>query len=110
LAGIIPVVVFYDKNPDQARAAARQHLALTHPGEKMAGAGSLIIHLLLEVLADKPLHETIRGMIQAQGDPLLGHPFLNWLGDPGDCLGGDNVNRGAVLSAKNGLEKCCLPD
>ena len=92
LAGIIPVVVSYDKDPGQARAAALEHLALTHPGEKMAGAGSLITHLLLEVLAGRPLHETIRGMIQAQSDPLLGHPFLKWLDDPDEWVIGPKLS------------------
>jgi ADP-ribosyl-[dinitrogen reductase] hydrolase len=92
LVGIIPVVVFYDKDPGKARSAALEHLALTHPGKKMAEAGSLIINLLLEVLAGKPLHETIRSMIQAQGNPLLGHPFVKWLDDPDDWVIGPKLS------------------
>jgi ADP-ribosylglycohydrolase len=92
LVGIIPVVVFYDKDPEKARSAVLEHLALTHPGEKMAGAASLIIRLLLEVLAGRPLCETIRGMIQAQGDPLLGHPFVKWLDDPDDWVIGPRLS------------------
>ncbi|MCK7469818.1 MAG: ADP-ribosylglycohydrolase family protein [Desulfomicrobium escambiense] len=36
LVGIVPILVFYSGHPDKARAAALEHLALTHPGEKMA--------------------------------------------------------------------------
>ena len=92
LVGIIPIVVFYNKDPGKARSAALEHLALTHPGDKMAGAGNLIIHLLLEVLAGRPLHETIRTMIQAQGNPLLGHPFVKWLDDPDDWVIGPKLS------------------
>jgi ADP-ribosyl-[dinitrogen reductase] hydrolase len=84
LVGIIPIVVFYFSRPDKAREAALTHLALTHPGPKMETAGSLIIDLLLKVLNGTPLEAAILENNMAQNNPLLGHPFLQWLKDPDD--------------------------
>jgi ADP-ribosylglycohydrolase len=86
LVGIIPVVVFYNKDPGKARSAALEHLSLTHPGEKMAGAGGLIADLLLEVLSGRPLRDALLAKIEAQSHPLLGHPFEKLLGDPDDWV------------------------
>jgi ADP-ribosyl-[dinitrogen reductase] hydrolase len=86
LVGIIPIVVFYSGNPDQARAAALEHLALTHPGEKMKAAGSLVVELLLDVLAGTPLDAASRRLIQAQSTPFVGHPFEKLLTDPDDWV------------------------
>ena len=86
LIGIIPLVVFYLNRPDQAREAAMHHLALTHPGLKMETAGSLVIDLLLKVLNGTPLKAAILENIEAQNNPLLGHPFTKWLKDPDDWV------------------------
>ena len=84
LIGMIPVVLFYFNRADQAREAALAHLALTHPGIKMETAGSLIIDLLLKVLSGIPLKEAILEGIEAQNNPLLGHPFTKLLDEPDD--------------------------
>lgn len=86
LAGIVPIVVFYSDHPDSARAAALEHLALTHPGEKMHAAGRLVAELLLDVLAGTPLDAAIRRLIQAQSTPFVGHPFEKLLTDPDDWV------------------------
>ena len=86
LVGIIPVVVFYLNRPDKAREAALTHLALTHPGVKMETAGSLIIDILLKVLNGTHLKTAILENLEAQTNPLLGHPFLKWLNDPDDWV------------------------
>lgn len=86
LVGMIPLVVFYADRPDKARAAALAHLALTHPGFKMENAGSLIIDILLRVLAGDPLKAVILANIEAQKNPLLGHPFRKWLKDPDEWV------------------------
>jgi len=82
LIGLIPVVLFYCSRADQAREAALAHLALTHPGSKMASAGSLIIDILLKVLNGSPLQAVILAEIEAQRNPLLGHPFTKLLNEP----------------------------
>jgi ADP-ribosylglycohydrolase len=86
LVGMVPVVVVYFNRPDNARAAALAHLALTHPGVKMKTAGSLFIDLLLKVLNGTPLQAAILESIEAQNNPLLGHPFTKWLDDPDDWV------------------------
>jgi len=86
LVGIVPILVFYSGHPDKARAAALEHLALTHPGEKMQAAGSLVAELLLDVMAGTPLDAAIRRLIQAQKYPFVGHPFEKLLTDPDDWV------------------------
>jgi ADP-ribosyl-[dinitrogen reductase] hydrolase len=92
LIGIVPVVAFYFTQPDKAREAALAHLALTHPGLKMATAGSLMINLLLKVLNGIPLKAAILAEIEAQNNPLLGHPFTKWLDDPDDWVIGPRLS------------------
>jgi len=82
LVGMIPVVVFYCKQPEKARETALAHLSLTHPGSKMESAGSLIIDILVAVLNGKPLEKAILESVATQGNPLLGHPFLKLLKEP----------------------------
>ena len=82
LIGMIPLVLFYFNRADQAREAALAHLALTHPGIKMETAGSLIIDLMLKVLSGTPLKSAILAGIEAQNNPLLGHPFNKLLNEP----------------------------
>ena len=88
LVGMVPVVVFYFNRPEKARRAALEHLALTHPGPKMAAAGSLIIDVLLKALNGAPLKKAITEEIEKQQNPLVGHPFFKWLEDPDDGVVG----------------------
>ena len=75
LIGIVPIVAYYFNQPDQAREAALAHLALTHPGYKMETAGSLVIEILLKILNGITLKAAIIEEIEAQHNPLLGHPL-----------------------------------
>jgi ADP-ribosylglycohydrolase len=50
----------------------------------METAGSLIIDLLLKVLSGNPLNEAILEGIEAQNNPLLGHPFKKLVNEPDD--------------------------
>jgi ADP-ribosylglycohydrolase len=86
LVGIIPIIAFYFNQPDRARNAALEHLALTHPGVKMANAGSLVIELLLKVLNGDSFKAAILEEIEKQHNPLVGHPFMKWLGEPDDWV------------------------
>ena len=92
LVGIIPVLTFYCEDPQKARSAALQHLSLTHPGEKMAGAAGLVANLMLEVLSGQTLKDAILSRIETQGHPLLGHPFKKWLDDPDDWVIGPKLS------------------
>jgi ADP-ribosylglycohydrolase len=92
LVGVVPVLAYYSQQPEKARSAALEHLALTHPGEKMAGAGGLFADLLLAVLNGRPLKEAILARADAQDHPLLGHPFRKWLDDPDDWVIGPKLS------------------
>ena len=86
LPGIVPIVVYYHAQPDRAREAALEHIALTHPGGKMRSAGALLVELLISVLAGERLTAAIRRMLREQKYPFVGHPFEKLLGDPDDWV------------------------
>jgi ADP-ribosyl-[dinitrogen reductase] hydrolase len=86
LVGMIPIVLFYRNQPEQARSLALEHLALTHPGAKMKTSATLIIDLLLSVLKGKTLQKAIADEITLQKNPLMGHPFTRWLDDPDEMV------------------------
>jgi len=92
LIGIVPIVAYYFNQPDQARKAALAHLALTHPGYKMETAGSLVIEILLQILSGITLKAAIIEAIEAQHNPLLGHPLKKWLEDPDDWVIGPRLS------------------
>ncbi|MFO7709981.1 MAG: ADP-ribosylglycohydrolase family protein [Desulfobacterales bacterium] len=92
LVMMIPLILFYHDRPDTARAAALEHLALTHPGPKMADAGRLLADLLLEVLSGQPLEEAIRRMIREQKSALAGHPFEKWMSEPDERVIGPRLS------------------
>ena len=52
----------------------------------METAGSLFIDILLKVLNSAPLKEAIEEEIEKQQNPLVGHPFIEWLNDPDDWV------------------------
>jgi ADP-ribosylglycohydrolase len=86
LVGIVPIVVFYQNQPEKAGSSALKHLALTHPGVKMRTSATLIIDLLLKVLNGTPLREAIMDEISTQKNPLMGHAFMKWLDDPDETV------------------------
>ncbi len=92
LVGIIPLIVFYARQPARAREAALAHLELTHPGPKMVPAGALLVQLLLETLQGRPLADVIHDAIAGQRNPLLGHPFRRWLDLPDDAVIGRHLS------------------
>ena len=82
LSGIVPIVAYYASEPVEARENALAHLALTHPGPKMAMAAALIIDILLAVFAGHALKDVIEKKVAAQSNPLVGHPFKKLLAEP----------------------------
>ena len=97
LVGMVPVVVFYYKQPEKARVTALTHLALTHPGAKMETAGSLITDILLEVLNGKTLEKAILEKLGSQNNPLLGHPFLKLIEEPDERVVGSYFSPACYL-------------
>ena len=92
LSGLIPLVAYYAAEPDTAHKTALAHLALTHPGAKMAAAGSLVIRLLLSLLQGHSLEETLMQALAAQYSPFMGYPFLKWLQDPDEKIIGSRLS------------------
>jgi ADP-ribosylglycohydrolase len=92
LVGMVPVLAYLSGEPQKARSAALEHLLLTHPGEKMAGAGGLFADLLLAVLNGRALKDAILSRIEAQDHSLVGHPFKKWLDDPDDWVIGPKLS------------------
>ena len=92
LIGIFPILLYYYNRPDTARHAALKHLALTHPGPIMVTAGSLVIDILLKVLNGMPLKTAILENLEAQNNPLLGHPFMKWMAEPDDRVIGSRFS------------------
>ncbi len=88
LIGLVPIIVFYQDDPDRARSAALEHLSLTHLGDRMKGAALLFVDVLLRVLGGQGLKQVLLDMIHRQETPLVGHPFLEWLQDPDDMVVG----------------------
>jgi len=92
LVGLVPMVVFYRHSESRARAAALEHLSLTHLGQKMAAAAEVLVHLLLEVLSGKPLREVLLQQIRDQKNPLYGFPYLQWLDDSDEAVVGRRLS------------------
>ena len=92
LIGIIPIVAFYSTDSDKAREHALMHLGLTHPGTKMQTAASLIIEILLKVFNGSTLEAAIVDEIKSQRNPLMGHPFNDWLADPDERVIGPRLS------------------
>ncbi|MCU0538764.1 MAG: ADP-ribosylglycohydrolase family protein [Desulfobacterales bacterium] len=92
LVMMIPLIVFYHDRPETARAAALEHLALTHPGPRMADAGRLLADLLLEVVSGQSLPATIRRMLRGQKSVLVGHPLEKWVSEPDDRVVGSRLS------------------
>jgi len=92
LVGLVPIVVFYHDQPEQARQAALEHLALTHLGPNMEEAASLVVDILLQVLGGEDLQDVLFREIRAQRNPLLGHSFLTWLEEPDHVVVGRRLS------------------
>jgi ADP-ribosylglycohydrolase len=92
LVGLVPIVVYYKDQPADARAAAFEHLSLTHLGSRMEAAASLLIDLLLQLFSGTPLRETISNTMERQENPLLGLPLLQWLDDPDEMVIGQRLS------------------
>jgi ADP-ribosylglycohydrolase len=92
LAGMIPILAFYCREPQKAREVALAHLALTHPGGKMRMAGELLSDLLLAVLGGAALDQAIRERNTHGTNPLMGHPFSKWLHRPDEWVVGSRFS------------------
>jgi ADP-ribosylglycohydrolase len=88
LVGLVPIVVFYRDDPQEAKKAALKHLSLTHLGTEMEAAASLVVELLLQLLDGEPLQEALISQIREQRSPFAGYPFLKWLDEEDETVVG----------------------
>ncbi len=92
LVGLVPIIVFFQNEPERAREAALEHLSLTHLGPKMVAAGSLLAELLLRILSGLPLKEALMEGIRKSDGPFLSHPFVKWLAEPDERVIGQRFS------------------
>lgn len=92
LPGIVPLVIFHQEEPLPALESALTHLSITHKGALMEESARLLVQLLLDTLAGKPLQEVLREAIRRQGSPFLGHPFQAWLEKPDEFVVGGHLS------------------
>jgi ADP-ribosylglycohydrolase len=92
LTAVVPVVVYYREDPDRARAAAREQVALTHAGRRMAAATDLVADVLLATLRGEGLRAVLSDRIARQTSPFLGHPFGRWQQEPDETVVGRRVS------------------
>ncbi len=78
LAGAVALLCLGDDDPDRARAVARGHLALTHPGKLMRDAIDAVADVILPVLAGEPLREVVDRAGDGSKNPLLQRPLERW--------------------------------
>ncbi len=88
MSGMIPLVVFYHHQPEKALESALAHLALTHPGDKMALAGSLIASILLDLLRGESLADALQQRWSEGRYAQFNHPYEKWRDDPDDWVVG----------------------
>jgi ADP-ribosylglycohydrolase len=88
LVGVVPIVVFYRDDPQEARKAAFEHLSLTHLGSQMESAASLLTGLLLRILNGTLLKEALMAEIGKKQDPFTSYPFLKWLDEADETVVG----------------------
>ena len=79
LVMMLPVALYFANDPEQAKALALQHLALTHPGKEMRIAADAILSLLLPTLRGTPIDEVIREECTSQRNPHFGFPYFKWI-------------------------------
>jgi ADP-ribosylglycohydrolase len=84
LVGLVPIVVFFQDEPERGRRAALEHLSLTHLGPQMEAAGSLLVDLLIQTLNGIPLREAVLAASEKNPGPFLSYPFSKWLQEPDD--------------------------
>jgi ADP-ribosylglycohydrolase len=82
LVGLVPIILFFQHEPESAREAAQEHLSLTHIGPKMKAAGSVLIDLLLKLLGGMLLKDALLESIGKSTSPFLSYPFSKWLQEP----------------------------
>jgi ADP-ribosyl-[dinitrogen reductase] hydrolase len=78
LVAAVPVIAWYRDDPERARRAAREQVALTHAGPRMEAAVDLLSDVLLATLRGEGLRAVLLDRVSRQTHRFLGHPFSKW--------------------------------
>ncbi len=79
IASVLPLALYYRKDPEQACWVVRKHLALTHRGEPIARAGQLIVEILVALLKGWELEYTLFDYIKPfHPHAALSFPYRRW--------------------------------
>ena len=92
LIGMVPILLAYIDFPQRARRVALDHLALTHPGPRMAAAGEVFMELLQPVLQGIPLKAVLESVLAQHHHDLLRHPIKNWAAKADDQVVGRAIS------------------
>ncbi len=97
LAGLVPVVAWHAADREEAMERAKAHVALTHAGDRMAEAVTLVADLLWQTLAGRPLRESILEAQQRQGNRFARYPFAKWLEERDETVVGSRLSPACYL-------------
>ena len=82
LSLMLPLLIYYSNQPERAKQAAIEHLALTHGGPLMVRGGSLAADLLLAVLGGSSLQKAIEASWKQYIAPMSHRPLLELIEFP----------------------------
>lgn len=82
IAGLVPVILFYNNDPEAAKKAALEHLSLSHLGASMEEAAMIVTRILLNVLKGQPLKDEIVKTFGSMLLPFKAERFFEWLDEP----------------------------
>ena len=88
LVGLVPIILFYNNDPERAKKSALEHLSLTHLGESMEEAAGIIIEILLNLLAGGSFENEIMKSIGGMLLPFDVDTFLSWIDEPDENIVG----------------------
>lgn len=97
LARVVPVVVWFRGDRESAVARSREHVALTHGGERMAEAVTVVADLFWRTLAGERLRELILEAQRGQASEFSRHPFDTWLAEPDEKVVGSRLSTACYL-------------
>jgi ADP-ribosylglycohydrolase len=92
LVGLVPIIVYYRHDSQKAAEAARNHLSLSHRGQRMEIAADFLIETLLRVLQGESIEMVLAAGMTDQTNPFFGHPFKKWRQMPDEVVVGRHLS------------------
>jgi ADP-ribosylglycohydrolase len=88
IVGLAPIILFYADDPQRARAAALEHLSLSHLGKAMEDAAHFFIDVSLAVLDGGSLKNVILNSTGSTHLQFDADAFVKWLDQPDEEIVG----------------------